>query len=500
MRTFALFAVAAGAFAYVAAAASKCTADAPCFREGWCDSGPMFCMFSLCNSKESYNSTSCWKPEGCSNQNVMFDSSSDVVAIRKYGGDPHATPFVSVFDPNNAVVSDGNLVLQMNYDAPNKKGFGATVDASHTFLYGRVSARIKTASIAKGIVSAFIIRNDQTGDEIDFEWVGKSPNEVQTNFFYHDILDYSNSEFFDVGSNTAASYHDYTIDWTPDAVTWIVDGKTLRKLNRKDTYDSKTKEYKFPASEGRIGFSIWDGGNSGSDGTQKWAGTPTPWTPSTVYKMFVDSVQITCAKENTKPPVTSPSSSSSTSSTTSSSISSTTSSTSTKGTKSSSSSNTSVTSSTLIDTNLPTPTGSDSVPESSPSIPPIPTYSDPEYPSVVPSIPPGPNPGNPSVKPPNPTGVDPGNPTVRPPKPSDPEPGNPEPSNPGPGNPEPSNPGPGNPEPGNPSVQPPKPSDPEPGNPGPGNPDPGNPSVQPPKPTPSDGNQKCYVVYRTVTV
>ncbi|KAJ2041092.1 putative glycosidase CRH2, partial [Coemansia sp. S16] len=284
MRTFALFAIAAGAFAYVAAAASKCTADAPCFREGWCDKGPMFCMFSLCNVKESYNSTSCWKPEGCSNQNVKFDSSSDVVAIRSYGGDPNATPFVSIFDPNNAVVSDGNLVLQMTYDAPNKKGFGATVDASHTFLYGRVTARIKTASIAKGTVSAFIIRNDQTGDEIDFEWVGKSPNEVQTNFFYHDILDYGNSEFFDVGANTATSYHDYTIDWTPDAVTWIVDGKTLRKLNRKDTYDSKTKEYKFPASEGRIGFSIWDGGNSGSDGTQKWAGTPTPWTPSTVYK------------------------------------------------------------------------------------------------------------------------------------------------------------------------------------------------------------------------
>ncbi|KAJ2080287.1 putative glycosidase CRH2, partial [Coemansia sp. S100] len=317
-------------------------------------------------------------------------------------------------------------------------------------------------------------------------WVGKSPNEVQTNFFYHDILDYGNSEFFDVGANTATSYHDYTIDWTPDAVTWIVDGKTLRKLNRKDTYDSKTKEYKFPASEGRIGFSIWDGGNSGSDGTQKWAGTPTPWTPSTVYKMFVDSVQITCAKENPKPPVSSPSSSSSTAST------STTSTKSTKSTKSSTSSNTSVTSTTLTDTNSPTPTGSD------------------------------PNPGNPSVKPPNSTDSEPGNPSVKPPNPTDPEPGNPEPSNPGPGpgpgpGPEPSNPGPG-PEPSNPGPGPepsnpgpgPEPSNPgpgpEPGNPGPGNPEPGNPgsgnpSVQPPtKPTPTDSNKKCYVVYRTVTV
>ncbi|KAJ2823402.1 putative glycosidase CRH2, partial [Coemansia sp. 'formosensis'] len=250
MRTFTLFAAAAGAFAYVAAAATKCTASAPCYREGWCDSGPMFCMYSLCNSAASYNSTSCWKPEGCANQNVSFDKSSDVIAIKSYGGNPNANPFVSVFEPNNAEISNGNLVLNMNYDAPNKKGFGSTVDASHTFQYGRVTARIKTASIATGVVSAFIIRNDQIGDEIDFEWVGKAPNQVQTNFFYHDILDYTNSKKYDVGSNTAAAYHDYTIDWTPDAISWIVDGKTLRTLNRKDTYDTKLKEYKFPAAEG----------------------------------------------------------------------------------------------------------------------------------------------------------------------------------------------------------------------------------------------------------
>ncbi|KAJ2316178.1 putative glycosidase CRH2, partial [Coemansia sp. RSA 2681] len=302
MKAFALFAAAAGALAAVASAASKCAAEVPCVREGWCGSGPAFCMFGLCNSEASYNSTSCWEAEGCANQNISFDSSSDVVAIAGYGGNPKIHPFVSIFDPNNAVISKGNLVLQMKYQADKNKGFGATASASYTFQYGRVTARIKTASIAKGTVSAFIIRNDQVGDEIDFEWVGKAPNQVQTNFFYHDILDYSNSEKFDVGANTATTYHDYTIDWTPEAITWIVDGKTLRTLRRKDTYDSKTKAYKFPTAEGRIGFSIWDGGNSGAKGTADWAGTPTPWTPSTVYEMFVDSVEITCDKENPKPP------------------------------------------------------------------------------------------------------------------------------------------------------------------------------------------------------
>ncbi|KAJ2490311.1 putative glycosidase CRH2 [Coemansia sp. RSA 2050] len=480
MKTFALFAAAVGALAYVVAAASKCTADAPCFREGWCDSGPMFCMFSLCNVEASFNSTSCWKPEGCSNQNVGFDSSSDVVAIRGYSGNPIANPFVSIFEPNNAAVSDGNLVLQMNYDAANKRGFGATTSASHTFQYGRVTARIKTAAIAKGTVSAFIIRNDQVGDEIDFEWVGKSPNQVQTNFFYHDILDYSNSEYFDVGSNTATTYHDYTIDWTPEAITWIVDGKTLRKLNRKDTYDSKTKVYKFPSAEGRIGFSIWDGGNSGSDGTEKWAGTPTPWTPSTVYKMFVDSVKITCAKENPKPPVSSTTSTTSTTAATTTTVASSTSTTTTAEVESTTAATTTAAEvtptttttsessvappspTTLVDTNVPTDTAS--VPDSSPFIPPIPTDTTSGNPPVVPPIPTITDPKNPSVQPPTPTDSDPKNPPVQSPTPTDSDPKNP-------------------------SVEPPKPTES------------GRPPVQPPTdPTSSDSNRKCFVVYRTVTV
>ncbi|KAI9501889.1 concanavalin A-like lectin/glucanase domain-containing protein, partial [Coemansia spiralis] len=270
------------------------TASAPCSREGYCNSGPSFCMWGLCNVQNSYNSTSCWNAEGCSSQTVTFDSSADAIAINSYTGNPNTNPYVSIFEPNNAVVENGNLVLQMTYDASQKKGFGATVDSSHTIQYGTVTARIKTASIAKGVVSAFIIRNDQLGDEIDFEWVGKEPTQVETNFFYHDELVYTNSVYYPVGGDSSADYHDYTIVWDPDYVTWMIDNKAIRTLKREDTYDSSAKVYKFPAAEGRIGFSIWDGGNSGAKGTEDWAGTPTPWTSNTVYKMYVDSVTVKC--------------------------------------------------------------------------------------------------------------------------------------------------------------------------------------------------------------
>ncbi|KAJ1668458.1 putative glycosidase CRH2 [Coemansia sp. RSA 1813] len=289
------FYVAASALVIAAMAATTCTEFSPCAREGYCNSNAMFCMWGLCDESKSYNSTSCWQPESCASQSVTFDSSSDAIPINSYDGNPNSAAFVSIFEPNNAAIENGNLVLKMTYDSSQKKGFGTTVENTHTIQYGKVTARIKTASIATGVVSAFIIRSDVVGDEIDFEWVGKDPNQVQTNFFYHDELVYTNSKKHDVGGDSSADYHDYTIVWDADSIVWMLDNKAIRTLNRKDTYDSGSKEYKFPSARSRVGLSIWDGGNSGAKGTEEWAGYPTPWTANTVYKMYVDSISIECS-------------------------------------------------------------------------------------------------------------------------------------------------------------------------------------------------------------
>ncbi|KAJ1936334.1 putative glycosidase CRH2, partial [Linderina macrospora] len=201
--------------------------------------------------------------------------------------------FLSIFDPDNTAVDNNNLVLSMKYNSANKAGFGATADASHTIKYGKVTARVKTASVAKGVVSSFIIRDDQSGDEIDFEWVGLSPNQVQTNYYFNDVLDYTKMVPYDLGKDTSAEFHDYSINWTEDSIVWSVDGKAIRTVNKADTYNATSKTYAFPSAESRIAFSIWDGG-SGAQGTADWAGYPTPWNADTIYKMYVDSVTVQC--------------------------------------------------------------------------------------------------------------------------------------------------------------------------------------------------------------
>ncbi|KAJ2822020.1 putative glycosidase CRH2 [Coemansia erecta] len=280
---------------------STCNEFSPCYNQGYCDSDAMFCLWDQCNPAKSYNATSCWQPEGCTSRSVAFDSSSDVIGIRSYSGNPQTNAFLSVFEPNNAKAANGNLELDMTYDAPNNKGFGATVKSSGTIKYGKVTARVKTASVATGIVTSFIIMNEQTGDEIDFEWVGKNPAEVQTNYYSNGELDYTKSTSFAM-ADTSADFHEYTIDWAEDKTTWLVDNTVIRVLNRADTYDAKTGTYKYPTSEARVSFGIWDGGNSGAQGTAEWSGYPTPWTASTVYKAYVDSFTIECAGGSSEQP------------------------------------------------------------------------------------------------------------------------------------------------------------------------------------------------------
>jgi Glycosyl hydrolases family 16 len=49
-----------------------------------------------------------------------------------------------------------------------------------------------------------------------------------------------------IGFNTSADFHVYRVEWYPDHMTWIVDGKPVRTVNKADTYDGKLAEYIYP--------------------------------------------------------------------------------------------------------------------------------------------------------------------------------------------------------------------------------------------------------------
>jgi len=186
--------------------------------------------------------------------------------------------------------------------APDTVG---TLLASSTYMwYGNVKATFKTSRGA-GVVTAFILLSD-VKDEIDYEFVGVDLKTAQTNFYFQGITNYGNSQNITL-SDTFNNYHTYEIDWTPDKITWLVDGQEGRTLERKNTWNATTNQWMFPQTPARVQLSLWPGGlASNAKGTVDWAGGQIDWNGADVktngyyYSMF-QSVQVDCYNATSAP-------------------------------------------------------------------------------------------------------------------------------------------------------------------------------------------------------
>ncbi|CAG8582023.1 3976_t:CDS:2 [Ambispora gerdemannii] len=220
----------------------NCPQDAPCCNNGWCSNDPKFCSTG-CEPANSFSPKSCFPEPPCVSLYDDFSKPS-IVNWQNFSGDPTTVNWTSDFTPD--------------YTSYTSDGFGSTVSSTRWMEYGTVTARIKTGSTAKGVVSSFIGSHHK------------------------------------VGADTTADFHLYTIEWMPDHISWIIDGVTARTAYQKDTWDSTLNQFKFPSRPSRIQFSMWDGG-MGAEGTANWAGSPTDWSDQNkVYSMYVDWVNITC--------------------------------------------------------------------------------------------------------------------------------------------------------------------------------------------------------------
>ncbi|KAI9598542.1 glycosyl hydrolases family 16-domain-containing protein [Syncephalis fuscata] len=281
---------------------AKCNKDSPCCLNGYCDSKPNFCAAG-CDPENSYTTKSCYPKPACVNFETKFDNAKKLINANEYDANPNNYDWTSDFKPDYASINSNGLQLDMKYqgdkknDAGNYGGFGATVTWTRLLEYGKATVVMKSASTSPGVVSSFITKSPE-GDEIDFEWVGKDPTEVQSNYYYNNELDYTKGSHHQMGVDTSKEFHEYAIEWMPDHVTWWIDGKAVRTLTRDSTAKMDNGTYKFPNKMSNVQFSIWDGG-MGLKGTADWAGTPTNWSDKNkIYSMFVKSIKIECLYPN----------------------------------------------------------------------------------------------------------------------------------------------------------------------------------------------------------
>lgn len=76
-------------------------------------------------------------------------------------------------------------------------------------------------------------------------------------------------------------FHDYEIDWTPDSITWYVDGKNVRVLERESTWNATAGRYSYPQTPCQVQLSLWPAGlPSNGEGTIEWGGGLVDWSSS----------------------------------------------------------------------------------------------------------------------------------------------------------------------------------------------------------------------------
>ncbi|KAI9500983.1 concanavalin A-like lectin/glucanase domain-containing protein [Coemansia spiralis] len=296
MKNYTILAIATAALVQTAMAAGKCgtqtcSKNTPCCVSGYCNNDAMYCMPMNCEPENSYSTSSCWNTAHCVKDSVQFSSSSSFAQIADYNGDPSTAAFVSQFQPSNAKLNNGELQLQLVKQSDGT-GFGATVINTRAIQYGTVTTVMRSGCLSGGVVSSFIIRNNNVGDEIDFEFVGADKSTVQSNYYWHNQLDYTKMVKSPQVSDTTTNFHTYQIQWTPDQIVWSVNGNAFRTVKRSDTWDSSVNAYKYPDSEAYISYSIWDGG-SGAEGTSSWAGGAINWGAGS-FLASVKSIDIDC--------------------------------------------------------------------------------------------------------------------------------------------------------------------------------------------------------------
>ncbi|KAL2890145.1 putative glycosidase crf1 [Ceratocystis lukuohia] len=166
-----------------------------------------------------------------------------------------------------------------------KSGDAPQLNSAFYIMFGRVEVTMKAAP-GTGIVSSVVLQSDDL-DEIDFEWLGGRPDEVQLNYFGKGIVSSYNRGTVSSVRDTQNSWHTYTIDWTSERIIWAVDGTQLRSLKYED---AETNQY--PQTPMQVKFGSWSGGDPGNAaGTIAWAGGNTDYSKGP-YTMMVKSILV----------------------------------------------------------------------------------------------------------------------------------------------------------------------------------------------------------------
>jgi len=185
------------------------------------------------------------------------------------------------FTPENAAVANGILTISLtpNPDSTTEPYWGVEMRSAKTLTYGKVSARMRFAAgsgVVSGLVLFYTPYPNCNWNEIDIEHLGKTSNSSQLNAQVFtgkpdpncttSVSPSQDPQIVDLGVNAETDFHQYDIEWTPDAVRTYIDGTLLR------TWTKHADLLNLPET---ILLTIW------ASNAASWAGPLTPTSAPT---------------------------------------------------------------------------------------------------------------------------------------------------------------------------------------------------------------------------
>ncbi|KAF2015666.1 glycoside hydrolase family 16 protein [Aaosphaeria arxii CBS 175.79] len=168
-----------------------------------------------------------------------------------------------------------------------KQGEAPTIQSEGYLHFGYIEVKCKAAA-GQGIVSSIVVQSEDL-DEVDWEFLGGFDNKVQMNYFGK-----GNTTTYDRMIEAPVTQpqevmHTYALNWTAEALVWIIDGVEVRTLPFAEANGGKN----FPQTPSTVRIGIWAGGDPNNEkGVIEWAGGETDYTKAP-FTMTVESVKVT---------------------------------------------------------------------------------------------------------------------------------------------------------------------------------------------------------------
>lgn len=168
----------------------------------------------------------------------------------------------------------------------SQRGDSPTVQTDFYIFFGTVECIFKAAT-GQGIVSSIVIESNDL-DEIDWEWIGGNNTHVQTNYFGKgNTTSYDRAKWHPV-NDPQEYFHNYTTEWTPQAINFFIDSNLVRTLEYADANGGAN----FPQTPSNVRLGIWAGGDPKNNKyTIEWAGGEVDYNDAP-FTMTVQSIRI----------------------------------------------------------------------------------------------------------------------------------------------------------------------------------------------------------------